>query len=90
MPQPDLPSQCTMLDHVIRPLQVLDTKHVSAGNSPVCLLQVQWDGLPSSWTTWGNAERLRQEFPNFSAWGQAESQEVGNVTTDSAVAQLHE
>ena len=79
--QPDLPSQCTMLDHALMPLQVIDTKTVSTGNSSVHLVQVQWDGLPSSWNTWENKERLLQEFPNSPAWGQAGLQGVGNVTT---------
>jgi ribosomal protein L21E len=78
--QPDLPSQCTMLEDPSIPLQVLDTKEVVSGKNLVCLVQVQWTGLPNSWTTWENKNRLMKEFPNAPAWGQADLQGEGNVT----------
>ena len=63
------------------PLQVLDTKLISTGNSATTLVQVQWSGLPEDWTTWENKARLIKEFPNAAAWGQAAIQGEGNVTT---------
>ena len=56
--QPDMPSQCAMVDTTLIPLQVLDTKTISCGKSSVQLVQVQWDGLPTSWSTWENKDRL--------------------------------
>lgn len=79
--QPDLPSQCSVLDTAPVPLQVMDTKHLLAGNSPVELVQIQWSGLPSSWLTWENKIRLMADYPNTPAWGQAGSQGGEYVTT---------
>ncbi|XP_071678593.1 uncharacterized protein [Lolium perenne] len=41
---------------------------------------LQWSGLSASWTTWENEARLRQEYPNATAWGQAAFQERENAT----------
>ncbi|XBI49267.1 hypothetical protein VPH35_112861 [Triticum aestivum] len=78
--QPDLPSTCASLECPPQPLQVLDSNHISAGNSTVELVQIQWTGLPSSWSTWENKQQVMQEFPNASAWGQAVPEAEGNVT----------
>lgn len=59
--QPDLPSQCSLLDTVLIPLQVMDTKTILAGKSSVVLVQIQWSGLPSSWLTWENKQRLWED-----------------------------
>jgi ribosomal protein L21E len=69
--QHDLPSQVSVMEGVSTPLQVIDTKTIDSGKKLVRLVQVQWSGLPSSWATWENEHRLRHEFPNAPAWGQA-------------------
>jgi hypothetical protein len=78
--QPDLPSKCSVLEDVSTPLQILDTKTIDAGKHSIRLVHVQWSGLSASWTTWENEARLRQEYPNATARGQAAFQERENAT----------
>jgi hypothetical protein len=40
---------------------------------------VRWQGLPDALATWENKEDMHHRFPEFPAWGQAGSQEEGNV-----------
>jgi hypothetical protein len=75
--QPDLLAQCSLLEHALIPLQVLDDKDICAGNKFVHLVQVHWSELPASWTTWENEARLKKEFPNATSWGQAGIQDGG-------------
>ncbi|KAK1686410.1 hypothetical protein QYE76_047258 [Lolium multiflorum] len=40
---------------------------------------VRWQGLPDAMATWEDKEDLRLRFPEHPAWGQAGSQDGGNV-----------
>jgi hypothetical protein len=47
---------------------------------------VKWSGWPNSMATWEDVTALKQRFPRAPAWGQAGSQEGGNVSTPSSPA----
>jgi hypothetical protein len=81
VPQPDLPLQCAELQAGTYPIAIADHKWIQAGKSTMHLVQVQWYGMPSSWLTWENQARLQANYPNAHAWGQADFQDGGNVTT---------
>jgi hypothetical protein len=40
--------------------------------------------MPTALATWESVERLRLQFPRVPAWGQAVSQDRGNVSTPEA------
>jgi hypothetical protein len=48
-------------------------------NSGVQIL-TQWTGLDEDMATWEDLDELRAKFPAAPAWGQADTEERGNVT----------
>jgi hypothetical protein len=79
--QPDLPSQCIVLDESDMPLHVSDTKAQALVVLLLrTLLRVQWICLPESWVTWENKSRLHEEYTYAPALGSG-SQEEENVET---------
>lgn len=54
---------------------------VSKGLRSVQQVLVQWSDWPPSLSTWEELETIRQRFPFAPAWGQAASEEQGDVTT---------
>lgn len=63
------------------PEQILQTRGVTKGNRLVQQVLVAWSGLPHDLATWEDKEALRQCFPRAPAWGQADFQGIGSVTT---------
>lgn len=65
----------------VTPIQFLDSRSCRLGASSVTQILVRWKDLPSSLTTWEEVEDLHRRYPRCPAWGQAGSQEGGNVKT---------
>jgi hypothetical protein len=53
------------------------------GTTQVTQVRAKWSELPAELTTWEDYKALKQTFPHALAWGQAGSQEPGNVSTGS-------
>jgi hypothetical protein len=62
------------------PLHILQRRW-SDGDHLVEQGLVEWSHMPISLATWENLEQLRQQFPRAPAWGQAASEEEGNVSS---------
>jgi hypothetical protein len=64
-------------------LQVLEeilARHVRRlGATNLIEVLVRWSGLTDSLATWENVQVLKRCFPNAPAWGQAGSEEEGDV-----------
>jgi hypothetical protein len=45
---------------------------------------VEWSHMPAALATWESVAHLKQQFPRAPAWGQAVSQDQGNVSTPEA------
>jgi hypothetical protein len=52
----------------------------SAGAHPVEQALVEWSHMPPALATWESVEQLQQQFPRAPAWGQAVSEDRGNVS----------
>jgi hypothetical protein len=61
-------------------LQVLETRMISKGSAQVAQVKVLWSGM-TDLATWEDLDALKQQFPRAPAWGQAVTQEGGNVST---------
>jgi hypothetical protein len=75
----DLSQFPTDADKVVSPVQLQNTRMVRRGSSSIFQVQVQWEGLPSSLSTWEEISDLRRRYPASPAWGQADFQEGDNV-----------
>jgi hypothetical protein len=53
------------------------------GTTQVTQVRAKWSELPAELATWEDYKALKQTFPHALAWGQAGSQEPGNVSTGS-------
>lgn len=62
------------------PVQVLNRCLIQRGGSMVAQVNVCWSGLDVALATWEDTEALKSTFPNASAWGQATSEEEGDVS----------
>jgi hypothetical protein len=77
---PVLPSA----DHVLQvPVQLLDRRLIQRGGAMVAQVKTRWSGLDPTLATWEDAEALKAKFPHAPAWGQAVSEEEGNVSNAS-------
>jgi hypothetical protein len=68
------------------PLQVLQTRLIPHRSVQIAQVLVHWSELPDSLATWEDRESMQQQFLWAPAWGQATSQDPGNVSTPSLVA----
>jgi hypothetical protein len=66
------------------PLSILQRRLVSDGTNQVDQVLVRWSDWPIDMATWEDLASLRQAFPRAPAWGQAGSQDRGNVSTRAA------
>jgi hypothetical protein len=66
---------------VLQPSKVLARRIILRGGGNMKRVQVRWLGLPISSITWEDAAAMHARFPSSMAWGQASSQDGGNVTT---------
>ena len=71
-----LPSDFVEFQVLVRIVQ----RRWSAGAHPVEQALVEWSHMPPALATWESVEQLRQQFPRAPAWGQAVSQDRGNVS----------
>ncbi|VAH37830.1 unnamed protein product [Triticum turgidum subsp. durum] len=62
------------------PVEILDTRLHHCGTALVPQVLIRWTGQPASVATWEDREELQHHYPAAPAWGQADSQEGGNVT----------
>jgi hypothetical protein len=62
------------------PVQVLDARTISRGGTSIPQVRVRWSGCDDALATWEDLDAIRQQFPRSAAWGQAASQEGGNVS----------
>ncbi|XBJ15061.1 hypothetical protein VPH35_007038 [Triticum aestivum] len=65
----------------VQPGMILDRKLVKKGDSALLQVLVQWTGLPAEAATWEDYDTIKLRYPTAPAWGQAESQEGGTVST---------
>jgi hypothetical protein len=72
------------------PHQVMDHRIVSRGGSDIHQVLVKWSGSNDALATWEDEVALRLKFPEAPAWGQADSQGGGGVSTASAGDHKHE
>jgi len=67
-------------DAVQVPVQVLQRCVQTQGDRPVSQVLVKWSLWPTALATWEDEDLLRSRFPFAPAWGQAVSEEEGDVT----------
>ena len=60
--------------------QIIDRRMVKKGNTAVPQVKLTWVGLPDTITTWEDYYVVKHWFPHAPAWGQAATQEGGDVT----------
>ena len=63
----------------VTPGMILGTRWRELDGARRCEVKISWQGLPDALATWEDREELRARFPDHPAWGQAGSQEEGNV-----------
>lgn len=63
------------------PEAILQRRIVSDGTGSVEQGLINWADWPEDMATWEALDHLRQVFPRAPAWGQADSQTPGSVTT---------
>ncbi|KAK1669808.1 hypothetical protein QYE76_057967 [Lolium multiflorum] len=62
------------------PEQVLLRRTMTKSGLPSSQARIKWTGLPASHATWEDEEKLHNRFPEAPAWGQAGTEEGGDVT----------
>ena len=62
------------------PHRVLQRRQYQRGSTVRTQAPVQWTSLPTSLATWEDEAQLQARFPHAAAWGQAATEERGNVT----------
>jgi hypothetical protein len=62
------------------PEAVLDSRLSRKGNTTVSQVLIRWSGWPDSLATWEDEQALKQQFPMAPAWGQAVTEEGGDVS----------
>lgn len=67
-------------------MQVLARRAIRRGVATVEQFKIRWTGQTSAEVTWEDAAALRSHFPHAPAWGQAGSEEGGDVTTTTSTA----
>ncbi|WVZ62540.1 hypothetical protein U9M48_012279 [Paspalum notatum var. saurae] len=70
-----------LTDSLQVPEKIITRRVLPQGSSSSSQVLVKWSRRPSSLATWETESALRQRFPRAPAWGQAELQEEGNVST---------
>jgi hypothetical protein len=63
------------------PERILQKRVATTGAEVRLQALIQWFGFPPSMATWEDVEVLRQRFPRAPAWGQAGSQQGGDVSS---------
>ena len=63
------------------PEKILQKRFINKGISPVQQVLVKWSDWPEDLATWEGLLDHQQRFPNAPAWGQASSQDGGDVST---------
>jgi hypothetical protein len=63
------------------PERILQKRVATTGAEVRLQALIQWTGFPPSMATWEDVEALRQRFPRAPAWGQAGSQQGGDVSS---------
>uniref|UniRef100_A0A8R7U6U1 Chromo domain-containing protein n=1 Tax=Triticum urartu TaxID=4572 RepID=A0A8R7U6U1_TRIUA len=67
----------------VQPGMIFDRKLVKKGDRALLQVLVQWTGLPAKAATWEDYDTIKLRYPTAPAWGQAESQEGGTVSTSA-------
>lgn len=75
--QPNLPFQ---FSHLQVPVQVLQSRVRQVGQKTVAQGLILWSDSTPAEATWEDLEPLRQQFPRAAAWGQAATQQGGDVS----------
>lgn len=70
--------------HLQVPVKVLQQRIHRSDHRSVAQVLIQWSGGDASMVTWEDKDSLRQLFLRAPAWGQAVSQEEGNVSIPGA------
>jgi hypothetical protein len=55
---------------------------IQRGHTSVTQVKVVWSDMDTTLATWEDATPLKERFPHAPAWGQAASEERGNVSPD--------
>lgn len=63
------------------PLEILQKRVVPTATGSVEQGLIRWSGWSHDMATWENLLHLHQLYPRAPAWGQADPQEPGNVTS---------
>jgi ribosomal protein L21E len=80
---PQLPPSINVLQTVRAPAEILAHRLVRRGKTTQPQVLVRWQELPAHLATWEAAHDLHHLYKFSTAWGHAETQEGGNVTTTS-------
>ena len=78
--QPVSPSIPSALTEFQVPEKLLQWRW-SSGERPIHLVLVKWSHMPVSLATWESVEELRRQFPRSPAWGHADTQREGIVSS---------
>ena len=78
------------IDDMQVPQRVLQKRVAKSGTDVRLQALIQWTGLPASLATWEDLEALRQRFPRAPAWGQAGSDQGGDVSNTSTTPEADE
>jgi hypothetical protein len=74
------------LDGLQVPVKILQKRVAKTSTAVRLQVLTQWSGRPPSMATWEDMEHLRQRFPRAPAWGQAGSEQGGNVSSTMTTA----
>lgn len=73
--------------NLLVPSQILNRRLSNRGEHAVAQVLIRRSGQSLELVTWEDEEALRAKFPEAPAWGQACSQEGGNVSATTPPAQ---
>jgi hypothetical protein len=65
------------------PEAILERRLVKKGGTAIPQGLIKWSNIDAAAATWEDLTVLKDRFPDFRAWGQAQSQEGATVTPDA-------
>lgn len=66
-------------DELATPMEILQTRWRKRNGAVIEQVQVRWSGAATLGATWEDKAALHSRFPHAEAWGQASSQDGGDV-----------
>ena len=69
---------CT--DDLAVPVEILQTRWHRKNNTMCEQVKIRWSNSATLGTTWEDKDNIKARFPHSEAWGQASSQEEGDVS----------